>query len=499
MSVRTRHHVGRYWGSAGTALSAVAASLPSGVTLQAIDGESMLTSATSGLIWPVMSLNYFSREKNVSTDTFTFATNKATYSFSLDDPTFFFLAVINAINFTTGAGAADNDVPVAQALLSQVSLDVGSGIVASNQPGYGIMAIPSAAGPSGGTPDQAIGVWTVGLHMDETIDIPGEILSIPNATQDHRFWDYTGTWQLFNGGSWQGMTIPQMLSAGQYPTASGPNRSIDVLSVDLYFFAASATAFWQGALSNMLSGAPTITTDDMARGSNYGNMIDVFRAWATGFDGASRDLTSGAQSTARLPFTSLPENTNGFITDTGNRLITPQEYQWACWSAIIHGARGLYPFLCCNPQSTNENGYDNITAVGGITMYNQALATHTLLYQLAPVLNSPFALGFVTAVSPHGYLFPVYESNWLNGGIECCTHWYHGGNVTNRGLDLVNGFYIFATTRDSETATSISATFTVAAGSVANVVGESRSINIVGGQFTDTFANAWTAHIYQIS
>jgi hypothetical protein len=118
--------------------------------------------------------------------------------------------------------------------------------------------------------------------------------------------------------------------------------------------------------------------------------------------------------------------------------------------------------------------------------YTQAKATNLQISQLAPVLNSPFAKGFLTNVSPHGYIFPVYEASWFNGGIEACVHWYN------------NKFYIFATTRYSETVTGVSATFTVVAGTVANVVGESRSISIVAGQFTDTFANAYTVHIYRI-
>jgi hypothetical protein len=57
---------------------------------------------------------------------------------------------------------------------------------------------------------------------------------------------------------------------------------------------------------------------------------------------------------------------------------------------------------------------------------------------------------------------------------------------------------LFATTRNAKTDTSISATFTVASGSVATVINESRTINIVAGQFTDVFAHAYDVHIYRI-
>ena len=62
-------------------------------------------------------------------------------------------------------------------------------------------------------------------------------------------------------------------------------------------------------------------------------------------------------------------------------------------------------------------------------------------------------------------------------------------------------FYIIATTRDSETKINISATFTLADhnATTATVVNENRTIPVNNGMFTDTFANAWTVHIYRIN
>ena len=62
-------------------------------------------------------------------------------------------------------------------------------------------------------------------------------------------------------------------------------------------------------------------------------------------------------------------------------------------------------------------------------------------------------------------------------------------------------FYIFADTRDPMTQTNIPATFTIAdknASSV-TVVNENRTIPVVNGVFSDTFATAATVHIYEVN
>jgi hypothetical protein len=67
--------------------------------------------------------------------------------------------------------------------------------------------------------------------------------------------------------------------------------------------------------------------------------------------------------------------------------------------------------------------------------------------------------------------------------------------------DYNGQFYIFADTRDSETQHNIQATFTIADQNATSVtvVNENRTIPVVNGAFGDTFANAWTVHIYQVN
>ena len=87
------------------------------------------------------------------------------------------------------------------------------------------------------------------------------------------------------------------------------------------------------------------------------------------------------------------------------------------------------------------------------------------------------------------------------------SHYSYGTpDLTLGGLEVMakdyNGqFYIFADTRDSETQTNIPATFTIADKNATSVtvVNENRTIPVVNGVFTDTFATAATVHIYQVN
>ena len=194
------------------------------------------------------------------------------------------------------------------------------------------------------------------------------------------------------------------------------------------------------------------------------------------------------------------ENSDGLYTPTGVRVINPPELNWAVWSQIIHGVRWLIYFgTTNNHRATATFGFPK-TIYGGqsISTYNQVKATNGLIRNLARIINSPFALNYAS-VSPAGYTFPTLHLV-LDNGIEIMCKWYLGGIYTNSSGTFPNGFYIFADVRGSVSQVNISATFTVndpVATSV-NVVGEGRSIPIVGGQFTDTFATAYTVHIYQV-
>ena len=530
--------------------------LPSGVTLQAIDGETMTDSTT-------MTKNYFARNG------YTAATNTAYNGTSWDSANFFPLMVyfglysgdlsyFRAMGFTITNNATAGSTstisrngiwyvmggPGATAGTWQATSDGTSLTLTSNLSGGSIntndwiyatdgtntipagttittvvtnggtgtytMSAPATPGnltstvlyDAGGSNENPFGAFNPAIHSDES-----DITSFAHATPDAvlknagRFIDYTQTHNALSSGSIGSpvnRSFADLLSANALTTPAGNTVSVGAFSIDFYWFAAQAVAGLRAQAADFLR-LRTVTQDQMRRGSNYGNMIDCFRSWGNGSNSVGVSGMAGTSGkTSRLPFWALPENSNGLL---GGQNIQPYEMNWAIWSSIIHGARGVIYFAYSQDHGA---GFTNPRRSGGT--YSQAITTNALINALAPILNSPFALNYAT-VSPAGYLFPTPQSNWFNGGVELCAHWYQGGAYTisntaygSGPMTFPNGFYIIATTRESESVTNISATFTIndpKATSV-NVVGESRSINIVGGQFTDTFANSYTVHIYQV-
>ena len=136
---------------------------------------------------------------------------------------------------------------------------------------------------------------------------------------------------------------------------------------------------------------------------------------------------------------------NGAANDSGNgaRSITPDEMICAIWSTIIHGARLLFWFYYA----------DIVGLSAGNAIYDATKSINTLVTSLAPVLNSPFSLGYVS-VSPKGYEFPSLDQTawkaWTNLGIQYCAKWYN------------NKFYIIASTTYGEAGyTTKTGTFTI--------------------------------------
>jgi hypothetical protein len=469
--------------------------LPAGVTLQAIDGETMLTSTT-------MSRSYYSRNGFTVATTPAFTVGKGNWwdGLSWDDARFFHLGVFFGVFPTQMASFLALKCPV-------VHQYTGDTNVLADLRGNGIWSIDAA---TFGAPESPFDAQScVGFLIDEQDMMKGGsntggISNVAAASQVGRFWYGNQTWSTLVHGDSIGptttrfgtatVTMLQWFQLGEFIDGNSVLRQFDSYTADVYYFAGSADAGGTAANAGQIFAIPMgtasgdATAAQMKRGSNYGNMVDVWRSYANGTNnGIGSDATGTSGATARFPVGTILETNTGSVG--GGGAISANEINWAAWSNMVHGGRLIDYF------DDAGLGPADIPAVNA----TQIAATNTLISQLAPVINAPFALGYVVAVSPHGYIFPVYEQNWLNGGIECCAHWYQGGNVSNQGLSLVNGFYIFATTRNAESVTNTSATFTVASGATATVVGESRSIPIVAGQFTDTFANAWTVHIYQIS
>jgi hypothetical protein len=266
-------------------------------------------------------------------------------------------------------------------------------------------------------------------------------------------------------------------------TPNGSPRHIDIQSVDMYWFAGAkpnSNILGQGGLIYNLGSPPSVcmplcgiamTVDQGARGNHYGDMVDRIRALQTMYP---------------APLFQIVEDGGPYNEDTSaSYYITPPELNWAVWSSIIHGARGIIYFnhTFAGPAISYDNlaqsYYKTVQPSQTISIYNQVKATNALIKQVAPVINSPKAVNYA-AVDPAPTTF---------AGIDMVAKYYNGQ------------FYIIATTRESETKINTSATFTLADhnATTATVVNESRTIPINNGVFTDMFAHAWTVHIYQIN
>ena len=328
----------------------------------------------------------------------------------------------------------------------------------------------------------SLGSETVGLlTRDEPTTyeegVSGPISSTANSVQDGRFWWMNNTWNWVVYGDLNGG--PSTTTEEIYTPVATPNgttRHIDASSVDFYFFAGQGSNLqYVAGLLDGLSGAESL--DQMHRGNNYGDLI------------TQQLEDTGGNS----PIYSYIELGGPWLEDTSaSYYITPEEVNWAAWSSLIHGARGIVYFnhTFAGPAQTNDilatSFYQTVQPGQTVSIYTQVDRTDALITQLAPVLNSPTALGYVSTNKP-GYENEVVKSEF--SGIETMAK-YHNGQ-----------FYIFADTRESMTQTNISATFTIAdtTATSVTVVNENRTIPVVNGVFTDTFARASTVHIYAVN
>ena len=137
------------------------------------------------------------------------------------------------------------------------------------------------------------------------------------------------------------------------------------------------------------------------------------------------------------------------------------------WHSIIAGARGIIYFNHSfgGPDQTQhalrEPAYAPVRA--------SVKSTNDLIRQLAPVLNAPFAEGFVGASQSVRTMAKKYDGK----------------------------FYVFAGSTENVSSTPTFSLLGVESG-IAEVIGESREVSISKGQFSDSFADGNAIHIYRI-
>jgi hypothetical protein len=317
------------------------------------------------------------------------------------------------------------------------------------------------------------GAETVGLlSADENHDASVASLNgTPNSVQNGRFWWLQSGWTVLGYGDIGGVPMSKIIMQ-QLRTPNGTTRHFDIDSADTYWFTGSKDGGMLGPWGGIYRLGRGMTDDEGARGSHYGDMVDILRSYQKAYPAPIPQFIEDGE----------PGNSP---TGTAADYITPPEMNWAVWSSIIHGARQIIYFnhTFTGPNQSDDNVALNFYHTVGpgqrISIYDQIRATDALIKQMAPVINSPTALGYAT-VSPASQTF---------GGIETLTK-YHNGH-----------FYIFADTRESETKTKIPATFTIGGRTATSVtvVNENRIIPVTNGVFTDTFATGATVHIYEVN
>jgi hypothetical protein len=307
--------------------------------------------------------------------------------------------------------------------------------------------------------------------------------STPNRIQDHRFWWLQGEWHISAFRSINTAPVDGTMTMGQImalpmATPNGTTRHFDMLSADIYWMI-GGHEYTHGAGNTPPQGGKIyrlgrdMTSDEATRAARYGDQVDVYRSF---------------QTTYPAPIMQFIENGEPGNAGNDSDYITPAEMNAAVWSSIIHGARAIVYFnhTFCGSHQSHDNlaqQFYRTVQPGQVTsIYNQVKATNALVKSLAPVINSPFSIGYVS-VSPMATDF---------GGFDVMAKWYKNSQ-----------FYIFAMPRYSQSLTNKTATYTIkdTGASQVTVLNENRTIPITNGgtQFTDTFANGNTVHIYRVN
>jgi hypothetical protein len=211
----------------------------------------------------------------------------------------------------------------------------------------------------------------------------------------------------------------------------------DTMSADVYFF----------------------THPDMAakdrRGERYGWLIDRLQRL---------DSRDGV----RQPVWAVVELGHPF-TETDAPTITAPQMRSAVWHSIIAGAQGVVYFNhsfggSCPTFSVLREQCDTEMTPAVINLNSQ-------INELAPVLNAPFADGYVTAKGPAEVMAKL--------GPDGAWYVFAGANTTGD--------------------TGGEVTFGVTAGSQVEVLFENRNLSLRHGEFVDAFADADAVHIYRVT
>jgi hypothetical protein len=199
---------------------------------------------------------------------------------------------------------------------------------------------------------------------------------------------------------------------------------------------------------------PAAAAEDR-KGASYGDVVRHVRD-LDGLDGV------------RQPVWGFVELGHPFSEEDAPTITAPQ-VRSAVWHSIIAGARGIVYF---NHSFGGPCPTDNVLRTGCDPEIAPAVTElNAQITELAPVLNAPFADGYVAAEGP-------------------------ADAMAKRGPD--GAFYVFAGAHTAGRAGG-DVTFTVAGGTDVEVLFEDRRLTVRDGELVDTFADGDAVHIYKVT
>lgn len=222
---------------------------------------------------------------------------------------------------------------------------------------------------------------------------------------------------------------------------------------------------------------------------DWPNGVPVPRAYSYGWQ-ADQIRRFQNQSSLRPVWTFI-ETARPYVGEAGALTIQPEQMVGAVWSAIIHEARGIAYFQHNNSPTGCTQNYSIVDCP---TVHDAVKAVNAKVNSLAAVLNTQSYYNSTRTVN--GFTYYYYS---FNNGTDTMIKTYNGSLYIFAALGMrCNNVTCTSGTVD----TTGSKTFTLPAGvegTSVTVVGESRTIPVTNGTFTDSFAAEYSNHVYQVT
>jgi hypothetical protein len=266
---------------------------------------------------------------------------------------------------------------------------------------------------------------------------------VPPSVNSHR-----------RAGSWGGLSAADFEAAEAASRAADPTRPT-YIQTTVTFMDGGAGYFYSLAQKQAICSGADIFSFDVyplvLRGGHVWDMYDQIEQ--------ARAYCRDARPV--MAFTEMDRMSGGSVYPR------PAQTAAEVWNAIIAGARGVEYF---DQYSTiTDQSYDGGGRYAAGAMYAAIRTVDSQIAVLAPVINAPFARGYVRA----------------SGSVSVMAK-YYGGH-----------FYIFAIPHGSG-ARTVTFALAGAPSATVSVLNENRTLNASGGAFTDAFADENTVHIYEV-